>query len=98
MILIEDDGKESIYHAQLSKVSAELVKHGVSAGDILTGIGDWNTANRPVRMISKHLKKTKKRPITLSFGKVDLSAETPEETNSGFDEKKVEPAAEEVRE
>ena len=65
---------------------------------MLTGIDDWNTANRPVRMISKHLKKTKKRPITLSFGKVDLSTDTPEKTSSDYDEKEGGSVAGEVRE
>ena len=96
MILTSDDGTKSVYHAQLSKVSKKLVEQGVSAGDVLTDIGDWNTANRPPKIISKHIKSIKKRPITLSFGKVDLSAEVHEEPLPDVAEKKKkeEPAPE----
>ena len=80
VVLTENDGTESIYHAQLSKVGADLVKQGVSAGDVLTGVGDWNTANRPTKMILAHLRETTQRPITLSFAKVDLSAEVSQNT------------------
>ena len=94
VVLREDDGTKSIYHAQLTKVSAEMVKQGVSAGDMLTGIGDWNTANRSTKMITRHLKKTKERPLTLYFGKVDLSADMDDEE----EEKEESPAADERKE